>query len=179
MSNSFGGLTGLQALTSVGGSMTIQTNNSMTNVNGLKALKTVGGFVSIYNNAGSGTGLQTLDLAALTTVGGYLSIQYNYALTNLSNLTNLTSVGTTNNDYLTIYDNYQNGTAGLSSILGIIKGTGGTGKLATLHGALTVAQNGLLPQCQGDYLNTLLKPTSYSGGGNIACAKSCVTGVCQ
>jgi hypothetical protein len=83
-------LSGLSAITSVGGYLRIRNNPSLTNLDGLSALTSVGGYLRIRDNPA----LTNLDgLSALTSVGGYLRIRDNPALTNVDGLGTLTSVG--------------------------------------------------------------------------------------
>jgi len=88
-------LTGLEGLTSIGGSLIIGEmyyggNLSLVSLAGLDNLDSIGGSLHIfYNNAL--TSLTGLD--ALTTIGGELHINGNNALTSLTGLDNLTFVG--------------------------------------------------------------------------------------
>src|SRR5690606_22305418 len=83
-------LSPLSNLTSVGGSLGIDSNSNLTNLNGLSNLTSVEGFLQILYNSS----LTNLDgLSNLTSVGGNLDIYDNSNLTNLDGLSNLTSIG--------------------------------------------------------------------------------------
>ncbi len=81
---------GLATLTSIGGSLTIRSNNVLTDLNGLSSLTSVRGNLGIVGN----TLLTDLNgLAALTSVGGILLIQSSPSLTDVNGLSALTSIG--------------------------------------------------------------------------------------
>ena len=81
--NSLSSLTGLDALASVGGVLTVSSNSELLrSLTGLENLTSVGGIV-LYNN----TALTSLtSLNALSSVGGYIQIFSNSALTSLTGL---------------------------------------------------------------------------------------------
>lgn len=82
-------LTGLAAITSVGGNLVIQINNVLTSLSGLDAITSVGGYLDIFAN----TALTSLSgLGAITSISGDLFIQDNAVLINLSGLGAITSV---------------------------------------------------------------------------------------
>ncbi len=83
-------LTGLENLTSIGGDLSIYRNFYLTNLSGLKNLPSVGGSLYIGGD-NSLTGLSGLD--NLTSIGGDLVIEWNRALTSLVSLENLKTVG--------------------------------------------------------------------------------------
>jgi len=83
-------LTGLNGLTTVGGSLDIQRNLKLNSVAALENLTTVGGSLNITRN----DSLSNLEgLENLSTIGEHLYIQFNDVLTGLTNSSNLTSVG--------------------------------------------------------------------------------------
>jgi len=151
-------LTGLSALTSVGGYLQIQNNAVLTSLTGLSTLTSVGGYLQIRNNAvlTSLTGL-----SALTSIGGTLAIQNNAALTNLTGLSALTSVG----GYLQIEDN-----AVLTSLTGLSALTSG-GALSIQNNAALTNLTGLSPltSIAGELIiNNNDALASLSGLNNIA-----------
>jgi hypothetical protein len=87
--NDITNLIGLSAVTSIGGDIRIEGNDSLTNLTGLDNLITIGDELSIKGNSIL-TGLTGLD--NVTSIGGALTI-YNSALINLTGLENVTSIG--------------------------------------------------------------------------------------
>lgn len=103
-------LTGLDALTSVGGSLDIEQNNALISLTGLDALTSLGGFLWIRYNA-SLTTLTGLDV--LTSLDGTLRITGNASLTSLTGLENIDASGITD---LFILNNAQLSTCAVESI---------------------------------------------------------------
>lgn len=94
-------LSGLEALTSVGGYLEIGNNNALMSLDGLNMLTSVGHLWIYFNDA-----LTSLDgLNVLSSIEGNLIISSNSTLTNLIGLNSITSIGNQlvidNNDALT------------------------------------------------------------------------------
>ncbi len=87
--NDISNLSGLAAVTSVAGTLSIRDNPLLANLSGLEQLNSIGG-VDIYANS-SLTSISSLN--NVTFIGGNLWIQGNNALTSLEGLENVTSIG--------------------------------------------------------------------------------------
>ena len=86
----FTSLEGLNAITSVGGDLSITFNTALINLEGLNSLTSVNGdILFIYNP--TLTSLKGLN--AIISVGGDISISNNNSLTSIEGLNNLTSIG--------------------------------------------------------------------------------------
>src|SRR5207247_2560749 len=83
-------LSGLEAITSVGGNLVVRGNRALTDLRGLDAITSVGDILVIGENE-SLTSLHGLD--ALTTVGVDLVVRNCNKLTNLRGLDAVTTVG--------------------------------------------------------------------------------------
>jgi hypothetical protein len=115
-------LNGLNALTSIGGSLKIECNEALTSLNGLENLTSIGEDLYLVGNLiiTNMSGLQNLSyigrdfqlsnnvaissltgMEGLTTIGGNLWIDNNNLLTNMMGLTHLTSIG----NFVRIYAN--------------------------------------------------------------------------
>lgn len=132
-------LTPLANLTSIGGILILNNNDSLTSLEGLESLTNVGGNVDIDNN-NLVTSLEPL--ASLQTIGGFLDIDKT-ALTNLTGLGALESIG----GELFINQNDQ-----LTSLVGL-------DSLSSIGSYLEITGNPLLTSLNG--LETL---TSIGGG---------------
>jgi len=88
--NQIHNLNGLNAVTSIGGSLQIDNAFGLTNLAGLENLTSIEGNFAIFNS-GNLTSLSGLD--NLTLIGGQLQIYYNHFLENLVGLGNVTSIG--------------------------------------------------------------------------------------
>ncbi|MBK7938888.1 MAG: T9SS type A sorting domain-containing protein [Lewinellaceae bacterium] len=166
-------LSGLAAVTSVGGSIKVIDNDALTNLNGLSGVTSIGFNLQVDGNA---TLTSLGPLSGVTTIGGYLDVEFNPALTSFGGgLNNLTSVGQflqINNNgalstlnglnslasvgqYVFISSNNAltsvNGLSSLSSVGGDCELSGlpsmtsliGLTNLATIGGTLSVIQTGL------------------------------------
>jgi Receptor L domain len=191
-SSSLPNLNGLESLTEVTGSVSIQSNSGMLNMDGLTGLTTVGGDLYVYNNdaithtAGldnlqtvegyfqvqSNGNLTTLNATDLVSVGDYIYIGSNPKLANVDGLDSLTTVG----NYLTLTSNTL-----LTSLsgLGALEHIGGVSN----NGTLTITSHTNLSICAANALRTQLMADgwigTYSQSGNKACALTCVGAVCQ
>jgi UDP-3-O-[3-hydroxymyristoyl] glucosamine N-acyltransferase len=105
-------ISGLSNLTSIGGSLQIQSNPGLTSLTGLDNLTSIGGSVDIRCNAGltSMTGLDNL-----TSIAGYLFIASNAVLTSMTGLENLDATTITGQG-LFIQDNPQLSVCAIESI---------------------------------------------------------------
>jgi hypothetical protein len=83
-------LSGLEGITSVGGTLIIRDNDVLTSLTGLDGITSVGGSLIIYSNF-SLTSLTGLD--GITSLSGTLWINDNLSLTSLTGLEGITSVG--------------------------------------------------------------------------------------
>ena len=147
-------LLGLQNLSSVGGNLSINSNDALISLAGLESLSLVSGNLSIWNNNAL-TSLAALE--SLSSVGGYLSFQYNDALTSLVGLENLNSVGghlgISNNDALTSLM----GLESLSSVGGglsvhsnrVLIGFRGLEGLSSMIGGFFIGNNDALASLEG------------------------------
>lgn len=166
-------ISGLAAVTSVGGALKIIDNDALTNLNGLSGVSSIGFNLQIDGNA---TLTSLGALTGVTTIGGYLDVEFNPALTSFGGgLNNLTSVGQfmqINNNgalstlnglnslasvgqYVFISSNNAltsvNGLSALSSVGGDCELSGlpsmtsliGLTNLATIGGTLSIIQTGL------------------------------------
>lgn len=79
-------LNGLAVITSIGGSLVLEFNDSLTNLNGLEGVVSVGEDLVIVGNP-----LLTdlSGLSSLSSIGGYLKISGNHSLNGLSGLDNI------------------------------------------------------------------------------------------
>jgi hypothetical protein len=155
-------LTGLEALTSVGGYLRIKSNYALTSLNGLSNLTSIGGDLSIrYSYA-----LTSLNgLSNLTSIGGDLDIWDNDDLTSLTALQNITSVGGLRiygNDALTNLTGLQNITS-LGGYLYIVNNDAltslnGLSNLTSVSGSLYIQSNDVLTSL-GDLYKLNLKGT--------------------
>ena len=172
-------LTGLENLTSIGGSFLLGSNDNLTNFSGVENLISIGGSMQIgvyfpnvayaYNpSLTSMTGLNSL-----TSIGGDLFILTTDVLTNLTGLENVTSIGGglmfIANDVLTSLT----GLEGVSSLDGgICIGntdwlSGGNPLLTSLTGLENITSiGGMLKICNNDVLTSLtgLENVTFIGG---------------
>jgi len=107
----------LDQITSIEGSLRIDSNDNLSNLNGLDSLNTIGGTLNIAYNA-----LVDLSgLGAVTDIGGDLRLQFNTDLIDLNGLNNLQTIGGdfsfSNNNVL----NSMNGLQQLNSIGGELR----------------------------------------------------------
>jgi hypothetical protein len=140
-------LSGLENLTSVGGSLGIFLNNVLTSLSGLEKLTSVGSNIEILSNAvlTSLSGLENL-----TSVGGFLEIFGNNALTSLSGLGNLTSVG----EYLEIGNNVS-----LTNLCALYN--------VHLAGYMVIQYNSVLSMDTAYALETQLRSNGFTGTADI------------
>jgi hypothetical protein len=93
--SSLSSLTGLDSLTTIGGSLDVRHNDILTNLAGLDNLTYIGGNLSIYDNhdLANLTGLEGLNyLPGNLSIGIYF-LGGNFSLTDLTGLDNLASIG--------------------------------------------------------------------------------------
>jgi hypothetical protein len=124
--NSLAGLNGLEALTSIGGQLWIMSNHSLDSLSGLDNVTSIGKDMLIYSNGDLDdlTGLESL-----TSLGGILTIHDNDALTSLAGLENIDDGSIT---HLQIYNNISLSTCHVQSICEY---------LASPNGAVTIRDN--------------------------------------
>ena len=127
-------------LTSLGGGLSIQFNDSLASLTGLDNLTSVGGDLRIHEN---------LTLASLTALGNLtfieddLTIQYNSVLTDLTGLENITSVGV----HLIVISNANlGGLSGLNNLTSVgadlsISSNANLGSLTGLDNLVSVGGN--------------------------------------
>jgi hypothetical protein len=147
-------LAGLSALTSIGGTLTIQLSNSLTNLNGLSSLTSVGNHLQILNNEQ----LTDIDgLSALNTVGQSVQISSNAKLASIGGLSGLQQVNyhlwITFNDSLTTIDGLD-GVTEIGAELNIISNAAltdleGLSSLVSIGQNLTVSFNSNLANVDG------------------------------
>ena len=96
MGSNITNLNGLSILASIGGTLSIESNDALTNLTGLTGLTSLGGsglWIDSNPVLTSLTGLENLISVNGGTQGGYLSIHDNPLLTDLAGLEGLTSIG--------------------------------------------------------------------------------------
>ncbi len=123
-------LSGLDQITSVGGSLRIESNALLTSLSGLDQITSVGGGLSIKSNAAL-TSLSELD--QITSVGGNLEINNNVALTSLSGLDQITSVS----GFLSIHENV------------LLTSFSGLDQITSMGGGLSIQSNAALTSLSG------------------------------
>ncbi len=138
--NNITNLNGLSVLTSIGGSVIIEFNDSLISLSGMGGLATIGEHLNIWWNS-SLTSLSGLE--GLISVGSGLVIHANSSLTSLSGLDGLTSIGGS----LTL------------SFSSALTSLSGLESLTTIGGDLKIESNAALTNISG--LESL---TSLGGG---------------
>jgi hypothetical protein len=83
-------LSGLSALTGIGGNLTISHNIALPSLNGLNGIAGIGGNLTISNNENI---TDFSGLGELGSIGGSLTVSGNYKLANLNGLGKLTGIG--------------------------------------------------------------------------------------
>ncbi len=161
-------LNGLDSLQHIGGNLVIDSNTSLTSVAALAKLVTIDGYFEFESE---NVIPNLIGLGQLTAIGGRLSIYYAAQLPNLDGLSHLTTIG----GNLEIYQNGVNSVAGLTDTA--------LGQLKTVGGNVNVQYNGALSDCAVMALTSALTTHGWAStlisNGNLACAKSCVNGICQ
>ena len=147
-------LSGLSAVTSIGGSLSITYNSLLTSLNGLDAVTSIGGGLSITSNP---TLTSLTGLGAVPSIGGYLYIQDNPALTNLEGLGAVTSI----EGNLIIYSNTTlTSLTGLDAVTSIgstlsiganaaLTSLEGLGAITSIGGGLFIGANAVLTSLMG------------------------------
>jgi hypothetical protein len=79
-------LNGLSVLTSIGGNLEIEENESLIGLEGLEGFTSVGGSITVKNNDAL---TSLIGLGGVTIIGSYLNIKDNDALTSLAGLDNI------------------------------------------------------------------------------------------
>jgi predicted GH43/DUF377 family glycosyl hydrolase len=113
-------LSGLDNITSIGGSLLIHFNNALTSLIGLDNVAAIGGDLEIDDNA-SLTSLSRLD--KVTSIGGDLRIRWHNILTNISGLDNI-NAGSISNLYISENDSLT--TCEVQCICDYLSAPGGT-----------------------------------------------------
>jgi len=114
----------LSVLTSIGGYLKIESNNSLTILTGLENLITIGDYLKIGGyNQGNPFLTSLTGLESITTIGGFLEIRSNNALTSLTGIDNIAAGSITN---LTILSNSSLSTCEVQSICDYLAAPNGT-----------------------------------------------------
>ncbi|RLD51355.1 MAG: hypothetical protein DRJ05_18495, partial [Bacteroidetes bacterium] len=162
-------LSGLGVITSIGGSLRIDSNNTLTSLTGMENLTSIGGTLSITGNDALNTltGLENLTYINRSLIIGYVDDDVSYgnpSLSSLSGLDNVTIIGgnllISDNDALT-------GIPGLNNVICIgedleiydndaLTNITGLDNLETISGYLTIESNASLTSLSGlDNLETI------------------------
>jgi IPT/TIG domain len=141
-------LTGLEGLTTIGGSLTIRFNPALTNVQGLSGLRTLAGGLFVQSNGT--TNLRGLEgLASVQ----FLSVSQNAALASLDGLCGLTSV----TGFIGVNVTLNPSLTSLTGLSGL-----------TTAGALAVTNNDILPNVDGLEALTIVAGNVRVGGAQLA-----------
>lgn len=179
MGSNITNLNGLSILASIGGTLSIESNDALTNLTGLTGLTSLGGsglWIDSNPVLTSLTGLENLISVNGGTQGGYLSIHDNPLLTDLAGLEGLTSIGKD----LEIYNNPAltnlTGLESLSSIGGDLRIEGttslnslvGLDSLTSLGGSLVFYSNSSLTSLTAlEGLTTIGGSMTFSGNNSL------------
>jgi acyl-[acyl carrier protein]--UDP-N-acetylglucosamine O-acyltransferase len=161
--NDIANLDGLNAITSIGGSLRIISDTSMTNLSGLTGLASIGGTLSITGNSYL---TYILSLNNLTSVGRSLLIEDNTELVNISGLNALTEIGID----MSLRNNSLISFTGMNNLLSIsrnliiednsaLHSLIGMNNLTSIGGNLSIRNNSTLNNLTG--LNNLTSTGGY------------------
>jgi hypothetical protein len=191
-----GDLAGLECLQEVAGTLDFFDNHLLRDVGGLRNLRTVGGDLAFGHCRTSkfDCSLESVGLTSLTSVGGALSIVNYSGISDISGLNRLSSVGGLSLQDLdvTTLDALSNLTAIRGDLYvglnGQLTDGGGLGRVASIEGSVTIAENRalrtlgmaslatvggdfdiqynpILPTCEAD--NLLAQIIDVTGNANI------------